>query len=97
MKNTLITFLSIIFIFALFADVTAQTRKDRKERSPRMHEQLNLTEEQESKLDELRNRHEKQMIDMRAELDKARLEHQQLRSSDKYEPGRYAQSNTKDE
>lgn len=82
MKNTLITFLSIIFIFALFADVNAQMRKDRKERSPRLHEELNLTAEQESKLDDLRNEHQKQMIDLRAELDKARLENQTLRRSD---------------
>jgi len=82
MKTTLITFLSIIFIFALFADVNAQTRKDRKERSPRLHEELNLTAEQESKLDDLRNQHQEKMIELRAELDKARLENQALRRSD---------------
>ena len=83
MKNTMIGLLSLLFVFALFNDADAQKRRDMRDNFHRMHENLNLTEQQKSRLEDLRNKHQEQMIDLRAELDKARLENQKLRRSDK--------------
>ncbi|MBS4033765.1 MAG: periplasmic heavy metal sensor [Ignavibacterium sp.] len=81
MKNTLIGLLSLLIVFALFNDADAQKRRNMSENFTRMHENLNLTEQQTSKLEDLRIKHQEQMIDLRAELDKARLENQKLRRS----------------
>lgn len=83
MKNTMIGLLSLLFVFALFNNADAQKRRDMRDNFHRMHENLNLTEQQKSKLEELRYKHQDQMIDLRAELNKARLENQKLRRSDK--------------
>lgn len=83
MKNTIIGLLTFTFIFLIVTDVNAQKRREMRENQGRMHEQLNLTDQQKIKLDELRIKHQEQMIDFRAELDKARLEMQKLRKSDK--------------
>ncbi len=82
MKNTIVAFLSAIFIFATISDANAQKRGDMRQNFNRMHEQLNLTDQQKAKVEELRLKHQEQMIDMRAELEKARLENQKLRNSD---------------
>ena len=82
MKNTIVAFLSVIFILAVISDANAQKRSDMRQNFNRMHEQLNLTDQQKAKMEELRLKHQEQMIDMRAELEKARLENQKLRSSD---------------
>ncbi len=50
----------------------------------RIHEELNLTEEQESRIEELRFSHESTMIDLRAELEKKELALQELKSKSKY-------------
>lgn len=83
MKNTLIGLLTVIFIFLIVTDVNAQRRREMRENQGRIQDQLNLTDQQKIKLDELRIKHQEQMIDLRAELDKARLEMQKLRKSDK--------------
>lgn len=83
MKNTIIGLLTFTFIFLIVTDVNAQKRREMRENQGRVHEQLNLTDQQKIKLDELRIKHQEQMIDFRAELDKARLEMQKLRKSDK--------------
>jgi len=63
------------------ASLEAQIRGGNGERGPRgerpdrvrVHEQLDLTAEQESKLSEIRISHQKQMIDRQADLRKLRL------------------------
>ena len=50
----------------------------------RIHEKLNLTDEQENKIEGLRINHQKQMIDFRAELDKKELELQELNNKGEY-------------
>lgn len=82
MKNTIVAFLSVIFILATISDANAQKRGNMRQNFNRMHEQLNLTDQQKAKVEELRLKHQEQMIDMRAELEKARLENQKLRNSD---------------
>ena len=50
----------------------------------RIHEKLNLTDEQEIKIEGLRIKHQKQMIDFRAELEKKELELQELKNKVEY-------------
>lgn len=83
MKKTLISALSVLFIVILFTDANSQIRREMRDRTPYLHEKLNLTPDQESKLDELRDKHQAEMIDLRAELDKARLENQKVRRAEK--------------
>lgn len=83
MKQTLISALTVIFILILVTDANSQIRREMRDRTPYIHELLNLTADQESKLDELRDKHQAEMIDLRAELDKARIENQKVRRTDK--------------
>lgn len=50
----------------------------------RIHEKLNLTDEQETKIEGLRINHQKQMIEFRAELEKKELELQDLKNKGEY-------------
>lgn len=83
MKNTIIAFLSIFFVLAIITDASAQNRKEMMHKFQKMQEQLNLTDQQKTKIEDLRLKHQEQMIDMRAELNKARLENHKLRKSEK--------------
>ncbi len=83
MKNTIVGLLTVVILFLLVTDVNAQKRRVMTEYQDRIHAQLNLTDQQKNKLNDLRFKHQEQMIELRAELDKARLELQKLRRSDK--------------
>lgn len=50
----------------------------------RIHEKLNLTDEQETKIEGLRINHQKQMIDFKAELEKKELELRELKNKGEY-------------
>ena len=50
----------------------------------RIHEKLNLTDEQETKIEGLRINHQKQMIDFRAELEKKEIDLQELKNKGEY-------------
>lgn len=82
MKSTMITLMSVILIILLFNDADAQKRREMKGGLTGLTEKLNLTEEQKSKMEDLRNSFQEKMIDFRAEMDKARLENRKLRTSD---------------
>lgn len=82
MKNTAIAVIALIFAITLFVDVQAQNRMHMKDRSDRISDKLNLTEDQRKQIDDLRNKHQEQMIDLRAEQQKGRLENRKLRKSD---------------
>ncbi len=56
----------------------------RNRNKDRIHEKLNLTDEQEAKIEDLRINHQKQMIDFRAELEKKELELQELKNKGEY-------------
>lgn len=87
MKNTIVIIMSVLIIIVSVADISAQRRRDMRPNFDRIHEQLNLTDQQKAKLDDLRMQHQEKMIDMRADLDKARIENQRLRRSDKLNRG----------
>lgn len=82
MKNTAIAFIAILFAITLFVDARAQNRMHMKEKPDRIIDKLNLTEDQSKLIDDLRSKHQEQMIDLRAEQQKARLENRNLRKSD---------------
>lgn len=82
MKNTAIAVIALIFAITLFVDVQAQNRMHMKDRSDRISDKLNLTEDQSKQIDDLRNKYQEQMIDLRAEQQKARLENRNLRKSE---------------
>ena len=50
----------------------------------RIHEKLNLTDEQETKIEVLRINHQKEMIEIKAELGKKELELQELQNNIEY-------------
>src|SRR5690606_32474279 len=81
MKNTIVGILTLLIIITFFSDVNAQKKRMTMDRSHRGFDQLNLTEDQQKKVDDLRLTHKEQMIDLRAELDKSRIENQKLRRS----------------
>lgn len=82
MKNTAIAFIAILFTITLFVDAHAQNRMHMREKPDRIIDKLNLTEDQSKQIDDLRSKHQEQMIDLRAEQQKARLENRNLRKSD---------------
>jgi Spy/CpxP family protein refolding chaperone len=45
----------------------------------KIHDRLNLTEEQKDKIETLRNEHQKLMIDLKSELDKQKIEMRELK------------------
>jgi Spy/CpxP family protein refolding chaperone len=52
-------------------------------------ERLNLTDIQIEKVEQLRNAHQKQMVDMKADLEKLRIEMRELRQGDKFDRKSY--------
>jgi len=73
MKNSLIGIFLIAFVFMLFSEASAQPRRERNEPGWRLKE-LNLTKEQEAKIDELMDTHRKEMSTLRDELDRLRID-----------------------
>lgn len=66
-------FLLPLFLFVAFANIVS-AQPGRGFGRDYLFDKLDLTEEQESKLDNLRDKHQKDMIDMKADLEKARLD-----------------------
>ncbi|NWF49537.1 MAG: periplasmic heavy metal sensor [Ignavibacteriaceae bacterium] len=77
MKSSLKTTLTVLLIVILAAPaVISQKRMMLKEK---IHDRLNLTEEQKDKIETLRNEHQKLMIDLKSELDKQKIEMRELK------------------
>jgi len=85
MKN-LIVVLAILFLVTLVnQEIYSQKKEHRQGKDFRMDmkERLNLTDEQENKIESLRLSHEEAMIKLRADLELKELEIRKIRSSDK--------------
>ena len=85
MKN-LIVIMSVLFLITIVnQELFAQKREHRQGKDFRMDmkERLNLTEEQENKIENLRLSHEEAMIKLKADLELKELEMRKIRSSDK--------------
>ena len=86
MKN-LIVVLSALFIISVFnQQIFSQKRDHSKSREYRidMKEQLNLSEDQEKKIEDLKLSQEEVMIKLKSEIDLKDLEMRKLKSSDKF-------------
>jgi len=86
MKN-LIVVLSVLFIISFFNQpVLSQNREQSKTKNYRvdMKEQLNLSEDQEKKIEVLKLSQEEKMIKLKSEMELKDLEMRKLKSSDKF-------------
>jgi Spy/CpxP family protein refolding chaperone len=63
--------------------------QQKKQFQKQVHQQLNLTEEQQTKVDELKFAHQKEMIDLKANLDKKELDMNELKSKGNYTRDEY--------
>ncbi len=90
MKNSVFYVVMFAMVFLLFsADLNAQRKKIFKEDRGYFHSLLNLSEEQESKISKLRIEHQKNMVDLRSELEKAKLDLRELQTSGNYSRSEY--------
>jgi len=73
----------VLFVFAI--GISAQPGPGMGQRKAMIHEKLNLTPEQEKKIDDLRTNHQKKMIDLRADMQKLHLEKKELLNKSNYD------------
>lgn len=85
MKTKFALIMIAILAITMSTEIFAQMRRTemRERMRERIVDQLNLTESQKTKLDELRTNHQKKMIDLRANLEKKIVELKAIRKSDK--------------
>ena len=81
-----ITASTLILSCNIFAQEMMQQKKQFQKQ---VHQQLNLTEEQQTKVDELKFAHQKEMIDLKANLDKKELDMNELKSKGNYTRDEY--------
>ena len=80
---TLIAIISALLISQdLFAQETMVRKRDRDQLQ--IHQKLNLTEEQQNKVDVLRLTHQKEMVDLKANLEKRNIEMAELKNKGNY-------------
>lgn len=73
----------MLLVFAV--GISAQPGSGMGQRKAMIHEKLNLTPDQEKKIDDLRTSHQKKMIDLRAEMAKLHLEKKELLNKGNYD------------
>ena len=81
-----ITASTLILSCNIFAQEMMQQKKQFQKQ---VHQQLNLTEEQQTKVDALKFAHQKEMIDLKANLDKKELDMTELKSKGNYTRDEY--------
>jgi Spy/CpxP family protein refolding chaperone len=80
---TLIAIISALLVSQdFFAQETMVRKRDRDQLQ--IHQKLNLTEEQQEKIDAMRLGHQKEMIDLKAGLEKRKLEMAELKNKGNY-------------
>ena len=85
MKNRINIIVTILIAFLVTATVFSQQRqRDKIQMRNHFTEELNLTEQQQSKIDELRLQNQKDMIDLKAELQKKKIELKELMQKGNY-------------
>jgi Spy/CpxP family protein refolding chaperone len=92
MKRTLIITTLLVFLLALAGVFTfaQQERKDRRDhKRVNMIEKLNLTEEQQTQIEEIRFTHQEKMIDLKADVEKKELGLKELQSTANFSRGDY--------
>ena len=85
MKNLIVVLTALILITVVNQEMFAQQRGNWNRNNCRMNikEKLNLTDEQEDKIENLRLSHQEKMIKFKADLDLKELEIRKVKSSDK--------------
>ena len=87
MKRTNLILLTLIFSLSFtFWSIAQQHNKswEGNQRHERIAEKLNLTEEQQSAIEQLKIENQKEMIDLKSDLEKKKLELKELKSEGNY-------------
>ncbi len=74
-----------LIVFAIGVYAQPEPGMGMGKRKAMMHEKLNLTPDQEKKIEDLRTAHQKKMIDLRADMQKLHLEKKELLSKGNYD------------
>jgi Spy/CpxP family protein refolding chaperone len=83
---TLISFTLILFLSFTIWNIAQQKDKswDGQQRHERFAEKLNLTEEQQSAIEQIRINNQKEMIDLKSDLERKKLDVKELKTSGNY-------------
>lgn len=86
MKIKLLTFAAVFSLLIISQDILAQEMMVRKRDrdQTQIHQQLNLTAEQQEKIDAIRINHQKEMIDLKANLERKKLDMVELKNKGNY-------------
>ncbi len=85
-RTTLISLTIILFLSFTFWSIAQQNDKswDGQQRHERFAEKLNLTEEQQSTIEQLKINNQKEMIDLKADFEKKKLDLNELKTKGNY-------------
>ena len=85
MKRKMIVFIAILSAFLVSHSLFAQEMRQGRDRDQfKIHQNLNLTEEQQEKADILKLAHQKEMVDLKANLEKRKIEMAELKNKGNY-------------
>ena len=81
----MIVFIAILSAFLVSQSLFAQEMRQSRDRDQfKIHQKLNLTEEQQEKADIMKLAHQKEMVDLKASLDKRKIEMAELKNKGDY-------------
>ena len=86
MKSKIFVLIAIISVSLISQDLFAQEKIERQgdRNKSKIHQRLNLTQEQQEKVDALRFSHQKEMIDLNASLEKKEVEMAEMKNKGNY-------------
>ena len=85
MKRKMIVFIAILSAFLVSQSFFAQEMRQGRDRDQfKIHQKINLTEEQQEKADIMKLAHQKEMVDLRANLEKKEIEMAELKNKGNY-------------
>lgn len=86
MKFKIFAFIAIISALLISRDLFAQEMMvhERNKNQMQIHQKLNLTEEQQVKVEALRFSHQEEMVDLKANLEKRKIEMAELKNKGNY-------------
>lgn len=85
MRTKMFALIAILYVLLVSQTLFAQEMMQERDRDQlKIHQKLNLTEEQKEKVDALKFDHQKEMIDLKANLEKKELEIAELKNKSNY-------------
>ena len=85
MRTKMFALIAILYVLLVSQTLFAQEMMQERHRDQlKIHQKLNLTEEQQEKVDALKFDHQKEMIDLKATLEKKELEMAELKNKSNY-------------